>query len=140
MVDPGRVVQNLPKGNFMQRLALIALVTTCDQEASVLSCGRRSLAMSAPDVGLGFCRKLHSLQLAAAASAYHAKHVLSLAFMTPACLPAGLGTCEDWCPGAGHKTSWRDSVKYVNLASLKDLIRLFKGPYKALYKALCRAL
>ena len=106
----------------------------------MLSCGRRSLAMSAPDVGLGFCHKVHSMQLAAVASAYHAKHVPSLAFMTPACLPPGLGTCEDWCSGAGHKTSWRDSVKYVNLASLKDLIRLFKGPYKALYKALCRAL
>ena len=31
---------------------LMVLIIFCDQEASVLSCGRPSLAMSAPDVGL----------------------------------------------------------------------------------------
>ena len=96
--------------------------------------------MSAPDVGLGFCHKVHSMQLAAAAIAYLAKPVLSLAVMSHACLPPGLGTCEGSCPGAGHKISWRDDVKYVRQAFLKGLIRLCKGPYKALYKALYDAL
>ena len=47
---------------------------------------------------------------------------------------------ENWFPGTGHKTSWRESVKSVNIASLKDLISLCEEPYKALYKALGRAL
>ena len=46
--------------------ALMVLTSTYDQEASVLSYGRPSLAISAPDVGLGFCHKVHSMQLAAA--------------------------------------------------------------------------
>ena len=77
----------------MQNLALIVLIISCAQEASVLSCGRPSLAMSAPDVGLGFCHKVHSMQLAAAAIAYLAKPVLSLAVMSPACLCFPLLSC-----------------------------------------------
>ena len=101
MVDPGRMVQNLPKGNFLQHNSTRGLSSSCslhiagcthhvphavhivlpsayDQETSVLSCGRPCLAMSAPDVGLGFCRIVHARHPLADPIAYHAK----LAFCT----------------------------------------------------------
>ena len=43
--DPGRMVQNLPKGNVLQCQALMVLTSTYDQKASVLSCQPTSFSI-----------------------------------------------------------------------------------------------